>query len=125
MTNFNLKEKIKYIERFLMVTKENLIIYSNKNFYLSSKQPLCVISIKNIKKVVLFKLGPKNIKYDHFFIVLNKNENNFIFNCINTFSFDDNNEDFLILFKSNEKLIAKKWFVLLNFLIDFNKKNQL
>ena len=113
-----------------MVTKENLIIFTNKNFYLSSKQPLCIISIKNIKKVVLFKLGPKNLKYDHFFIVLDKNinENNFIFNCINTFSFDDNTNnqnDFLILFKSNEKLLAKKWFVLLNFLIDFHKKNNL
>ena len=128
----SIKERVKYVERFCMVTKDNFIIYDNKEDYITIKKPLAVIPINSIINVVLFKLTKKVLSYDHFYIEfkIDTADNMNVYNQLSTFFINDNKENIirqketaLLMFKTEEKMLAKKWYVLIKYLIDIKKNN--
>ena len=133
VVHISIKERVKYSEKFCITTKDNFLIYETRENYLKVKKPLAIIPINSIKNVVLFKLTKKIMNYDHFYIEfqLNENNKNNIFNQIDTFYINDldntNNENkedtALVLFKTEEKNLAKKWYVLLKYLLGLRLKN--
>ena len=133
MDHISIKERVKYSEKFCITTKDNFLIYETRENYIKVKKPLAIIPINSIKNVVLFKLTKKVINYDHFYIEfqLDENNRNNVYNQIETFYINDldnnNNENkgdtALVLFKTEEKNLAKKWYVLLKFLAELKLKN--
>ena len=131
MININIKERVKYAERFCMLTKDNFVIYNSKENYITLKRPLAVLQTKDITRVVLFKLNKLANGFDHFYICFNKNPSTELVYCqINTFFMNekiDKNDIYeneaLIMFKSNDKALIKKWYVLLNYIIKLKKEN--
>ena len=132
VVHISIKERVKYLEKFCITTKDNFLIYENKENYIKVKKPLAIIPINSIKNVVLFKLTKRTLSYDHFYIEFQLNENtNNVYNQIDTFYMNDldntSNENkgdtVLIMFKTEEKNLAKKWYVLLKYLIDLKIKN--
>jgi len=131
MININIKERVKYAERFCMLTKDNFVIYNSKENYITLKRPLAVLQTKDITRVVLFKLNKLENGFDHFYICFTKNPSTELVYCqINTFFMNEKDEkndigenEALIMFKSNDKMLIKKWYVLLNYLIKLKKDN--
>ena len=132
MVHISIKERVKYSEKFCITTKDNFLIYETRENYIKVKKPLAIIPINTIKNVVLFKLTKKVINYDHFYIEfqLDENNKNNAYNQIETFymnDLDNNNENkgdtALVMFKTEEKNLAKKWYVLLKYLVELKSKN--
>ena len=133
MVHISIKERVKYSEKFCITTKDNFLIYETRENYIKVKKPLAIIHINSIKNVVLFKLTKKVINYDHFYIEfqLDENNKNNVYNQVDTFYINDldntNNENksdtALVMFKTEEKNLAKKWYVLLKYLIELKLKN--
>ena len=132
MVHISIKERVKYSEKFCITTKDNFLIYETRENYIKVKKPLAIIPINSIKNVVLFKLTKKVINYDHFYIEfqLDENNKNNVYNQIETFymnDLDNNNENkgdtALVMFKTEEKNLAKKWYVLLKYLVELKSKN--
>ena len=133
MVHISIKERVKYSEKFCITTKDNFLIYETRENYIKVKKPLAIIPINSIKNVVLFKLTKKVINYDHFYVEFQLDENirNNVYNQIETFYINDldnnNNENksdtALVLFKTEEKNLAKKWYVLLKYLAELKLKN--
>ena len=131
MININMKERVKYAERFCMLTKDNFVIYNSKENYITLKRPLAVLQTKDITRVVLFKLNKLENGFDHFYICFTKNPSTELVYCqINTFFMNEKDEkndigenEALIMFKSNDKMLIKKWYVLLNYIIKLKKEN--
>ena len=128
----SIKERVKYVERFCMITKDNFIIYDSKENYITIKKPLAVIPINSIINVVLFKLTKKVLSYDHFYIEfkIDTADNMDVYNQLTTFFINDNKENIirqketaLLMFKTEEKMLAKKWYVLIKYLTDIKKNN--
>ena len=133
MDHISIKERVRYSEKFCITTKDNFLIYETRENYIKVKKPLAIIPINTIKNVVLFKLTKKIINYDHFYIEfqLDENNRNNVYNQIETFFINDldntNNENkgdtALVMFKTEEKNLAKKWYVLLKYLAELKLKN--
>jgi hypothetical protein len=133
MVHISIKERVKYSEKFCITTKDNFLIYETRENYIKVKKPLAIIPINSIKNVVLFKLTKKIINYDHFYIefLLDENNKNNVYNQVDTFYINDldntNNENksdtALVMFKTEEKNLAKKWYVLLKYLVELKSKN--
>ena len=133
MININMKERVKYAERFCMLTKDNFVIYNSKENYITLKRPLAVLQTKDITRVVLFKLNKLASGFDHFYICFNKNPSTeLVYEQINTFFMNEKEEnnnnnigddEALIMFKSNDKMLVKKWYVLLSYVIKLKKEN--
>ena len=133
IVHISIKERVKYSEKFCITTKDNFLIYETRENYIKVKKPLAIIPINSIKNVVLFKLTKKIINYDHFYIefILDENNRNNVYNQVDTFYINDldnnNNENkgdtALIMFKTEEKNLAKKWYVLLKYLTELKQKN--
>lgn len=131
IVHISIKERVKYAERLCLVTKDNFIIYNTKEDYIKLKTPLVIIPIYSILKIVLFKLTKKVLNYDHFYIEFKLGEmtNNNIYEKISTFFINDkkenlnikNNDTALVMFNTDEKMLAKKWYVLLTYLINLKK----
>ena len=132
IVHISIKDRVIYSQKFCITSKDNFLIYENKDNYIQVKKPLAIIPISSIKNVVLFKLTKKVASYDHFYIEfdLDENNRNNINDKIDTFYENDlnnkTNENLkntaLVLFKTEEKNLAKEWYVLLKFLIDLNLK---
>ena len=131
MVYISIKERVKYSEKFCITTKDHFLIYETRENYIKVKKPLAIIPINTIKNVVLFKLTKKVINYDHFYIEfqLDENNKNNVYNQIETFymnDLDNNNENkgdtALVMFKTEEKNLAKKWYVLLKYLVELKSK---
>ena len=130
--NISIKERVKYSEKFCITTKDNFLIYETKENYIKVKKPLAIIPISSINNVVLFKLTKKVNSYDYFYIevLLNDNIKKNVYNQIDTFYINDldnnSNENqsgtALIMFKAEEKNLAKKWYVLLKYLAELKSK---
>ena len=126
-----MKERVKYAERFCMLTKDNFVIYNSKENYITLKRPLAVLQTKDITRVVLFKLNKLASGFDHFYICFNKNPTTeLVYDQINTFFMNEKEEknnfgedEALIMFKSNDKMLIKKWYVLLSYVIKLKKEN--
>jgi hypothetical protein len=133
MVHISIKERVKYSEKFCITTKDNFLIYETRENYIKVKKPLAIIPINTIKNVVLFKLTKKVINYDHFYIefILDENNRNNVYNQIDTFYINDldntnnqnNSNTALIMFKTEEKDLAKKWYVLLKYLVGLKVNN--
>ena len=131
--HISIKDRVKYSQKFCITSKDNFFIYENKENYLQVKKPLAIIPICSIKNVVMFKLSKRVQSYDHFYIEfeLDENNRNNVYNKIDTFYENDldnkTNENLnntaLVMFKTEEKNLAKEWYVLLKFLINFKLKN--
>jgi len=128
IVHISMQDKIKYSNKFCISSKDNFLIYENRENYIQVKKPLAIIPISSIKDVVLFKLSKKVITYDHFYIEfeLNEENRNNVYNKIDTF-YENNldnktNENLkntaLVMFKAEEKDLAKEWYVLLKYLIN-------
>jgi hypothetical protein len=132
MININMKERVKYAERFCMLTKDNFVIYNSKENYITLKRPLAVLQTKDITRVVLFKLNKLASGFDHFYVCFNKNPSTeLVYEQINTFFMNEKEEnnnnnigddEALIMFKSNDKILIKKWYVLLSYVIKLKKE---
>ena len=133
IVHISIKEKVKYAQKFCITSKDNFLIYENKDNYIQVKKPLAIIPINSIKNVVMFKLSKKVPSYDHFYIEfdLDENNRNNVLNKIDTFFENDldnkTNENVtntaLVMFKTEEKNFPKEWYVLLKFLINLKLKN--
>jgi hypothetical protein len=113
-----------------MLTKDNFVIYNSKENYITLKRPLAVLQTKDITRVVLFKLNKLGNGFDHFYVCFNKTPSTeLVYDQINTFFMNEkeNNrigeDEALIMFKSNDKLLVKKWYVLLSYLIKLKKES--
>ena len=132
IVHISIKEKVKYSQKFCITSKDNFLIYENKDNYIQVKKPLAIIPISSIKNVVMFKLSKKIPSYDHFYIEfdLDENNRNNVINKIHTFYENDldnkTNENLtntaLVMFKTDEKNLAKEWYVLLRYLINLKLK---
>ena len=132
IVHISIKEKVKYSQKFCITSKDNFLIYENKDNYIQVKKPLAIIPISSIKNVVMFKLSKKIPSYDHFYIEfdLDENNRNNVINKIDTFYENDldnkTNENLtntaLVMFKTDEKNLAKEWYVLLRYLINLKLK---
>ena len=128
MVHISIKERVKNSTKFCFTTKNNFLIYETRENYIKVKKPFAIIPINTIKNVVLFKLTKRVINYDHFYVefMLDENNKNNVYNQIDTFYINDldnnNNENnsntALVMFKTEEKNLAKKWYVLLKYLVD-------
>lgn len=141
MINIHIKERIKYSDRFCMITKEHFVLYSTKENYITLKRPLGVLPIDLITKVVLFKLNKNQKAYDHFYICFTKAEatallltqiNTFFMNTSKETSDNNNNngqfatgDEALLMFSSNTIELIKKWYVVLTYLINNRKESTL
>ena len=133
VVHISIKERVRYGEKFCITTKDNFLIYETRENYIKVKKPLAIIPINTIKNVVLFKLTKKVINYDHFYIEfqLNEENRNNVYNQVDTFYINDldntSNENksntALVMFKTEEKNLAKKWYVLLKYLVELKLKN--
>ena len=133
IVHISIKDRVKYSQKFCITSKDNFFIYENKENYIQVKKPLAIIPICSIKNVVMFKLSKKVQSYDHFYIEfdLDENNKNNVYNKIDTFYENDldnkTNENLnntaLVMFKTEEKNLAKEWYVLLKFLINLKFKN--
>ena len=133
IVHISIKDRVKYSQKFCITSKDNFFIYENKENYIQVKKPLAIIPIYSIKNVVMFKLSKKVQSYDHFYIEfdLDENNKNNVYNKIDTFYENDldnkTNENLkntaLVMFKTEEKNLAKEWYVLLKFLINLKLKN--
>ena len=132
IVHISIKEKVKYSQKFCITSKDNFLIYENKDNYIQVKKPLAIIPISSIKNVVMFKLSKKIPSYDHFYIEfdLDENNRNNVINKIDTFYENDldnkTNENLtntaLVMFKTEDKNLAKEWYVLLKYLINLKLK---
>jgi len=132
IVHISIKDRVKYSQKFCITSKDNFFIYENKENYIQVKKPLAIIPICSIKNVVMFKLSKKVQSYDHFYIEfdLDENNRNNVYNKIDTFYENDldnkTNENLnntaLVMFKTEEKNLAKEWYVLLKFLINLKLK---
>ena len=132
IVHISIKDRVIYSQKFCITSKDNFLIYENKDNYIQVKKPLAIIPISSIKNVVLFKLTKKIASYDHFYIEFDLDENNrnnindridtFYENDINNKTNENLKNTALVLFKTEEKNLAKEWYVLLKFLIDLKLK---
>ena len=127
MSNFSVQEKVKYYDRFCVLTKLAFLIYHSKENYITLKKPLAEIPMRYIKNIVLFKINKRMIGYDHFYIGIDKNLNSYeIYDKLDLFYFNEkkeekiDNDEIMLMFKSMDKALIKKWFVLLNYIRNLN-----
>ena len=121
-----------YSSRFCIITTNDFKYYKSKTQFLMNLNPLCIISIKHILRVNFAKINRSSKKIDHI-IICNKNgvfrnnnsilghmfdnaESNSFINC------PENNES-LLIFTSDDLEIIYKWFLILQFMLERNKKN--
>ena len=113
------------VERFCLATKDNFFLFHSYESYIRVQAPLGILPINSIKSCVQFKVKENNLKYDHFYIQYELNDNTKDFyNKINNFYLNNNentkNEP-ILLFTSNDSNIIKNWYILLNFFISLDK----
>ena len=130
MSNFNIKEKVKYYDSFCVMTKIAFLIYHSKENYINLKKPLAEIPINYFKSVALFKINKRLSGYDHFLNSFEKNNKiNEILKKLYLFYFNENieldeekkqDEILMLMFKSTNKDLIKKWYVLLNYFKNAN-----
>ena len=111
------KNKIIYNERFCVLTKKNFSYYKSKESYLNMTNPLLSIDLKNIIKVEQTILD--DISYYFGLICSINNDTKKYIDKINTFIniVENNDEEFLLGFRSKNKDLIIKWIVILNYFI--------
>ena len=118
----NYKKTKSYIERFCFITREAFVIFQSEEAFFTLKSPLGILPADEIIKVVRFKVEETNKKYDHFYISFKKSIlTEKFYDQINKCLFEDESNDALVMFKSDDISIIKKWYLIINYLINCNK----
>lgn len=116
------KKTKSYIERFCFITREAFVIFQSEEAFFTLKSPLGILPADEIIKVVRFKVEETNKKYDHFYISFKKSIlTEKFYDQINKCLFEDESNDALVMFKSDDIIIIKKWYLIINYLINCNK----
>ena len=116
------KKTKSYIERFCFITREAFVIFQSEEAFFTLKSPLGILPADEIIKVVRFKVEETNKKYDHFYISFKKNIlTEKFYEQINKCLFEDESNDALVMFKSDDISIIKKWYLIINYLINCYK----
>ena len=116
------KKTKSYIERFCFITREAFVIFQSEEAFFTLKSPLGILPADEIIKVVRFKVEETNKKYDHFYISFKKSIlTEKFYDQINKCLFEDESNDALVMFKSDDISIIKKWYLIINYLINCNK----
>ena len=112
------KNKIVYNERFCVLTKKTFSYYKSKESFLNLTKPLLSIDLKNIIKVEQTILDDTSY-YFGLICVINDDTKKYI-DKINTFinTGENNDEEFLLGFRSKDKDLIIKWIVILNYFIE-------
>ena len=121
-----------YSSRFCLLTTNDFRYYKSKAQFLRNLNPICIISIKHILRVNFAKINRTSPTIDHIIIcnkrgVFRNNNSNLghMFDNVESKSFincPENNES-LLIFSSDDLQIVYKWFLLFQFMIERNKKN--
>ena len=67
IVHISMKDKIKYSNKFCISSKDNFLIYENRENYIQVKKPLAIIPINTIKDVVLLLFFLKLISWEILF----------------------------------------------------------
>ena len=122
MINISYKKIQSYIERFCFITREAFVIFKSKEAFFGLQPPLGILPINEIEKVVSFKIKPTNKKYDHFYISFKKTVlTEKFYEQINKCFLEKNTNEALVMFRSENINIIKKWVSIIKYLINDNK----
>ena len=112
------KNKFIYNERFCILTKKSFAYFKSKENYLNLWKPLFSIDLKYIKKVEQ-TVSDDKIFYFGLICIINDETRKYV-DKINTFvnSNENNQDEFLIGFRSKNKELILKWIIILNYLIE-------
>ena len=121
-----------YSERFCILYSKIFKYYKSKEQFLRNLKPLCVLPINEISAVNIAKPKKSKIKIYHLIICnklgIKKNINNSIFlNLFNSceineyLSSPDINES-LLIFTSDKEQDIYKWYIVIQYLIEYSKK---
>lgn len=112
------KKKIVYNERFCVLTKKNFTYYKSKESYLNLAKPLLLIDLKHIIKVEQTILDDTSY-YFGLICMINEETKKYV-DKINTFinAGENNDEEFLLGFRSKDKDLIIKWIVILNYFVE-------
>lgn len=134
MVNYeiNSPKSIVYSERFFVLFPKMFKYYKSEIQFLKSLKPLCVIYINQISRVNIARPLKSKINTIHFilcnYLGISKNEKDENFYNMynnsdkNNFNPTEFNESLLIFASDNEQIIYK-WYIIFQFLLDYNKKN--
>ena len=113
----------KSVERFCLITKDSFFIFHSYESYLRIQPPLGILPLNSIISCVRFKINENNVKYDHFYIEYELNNDTRKFHKrVNNFYLNNCSKNKPILrFKSKNCHIIKNWYILLNFFINLKK----
>ena len=144
LLNDNLKKMINYeinahkttmySERFCILYPKILKYYKSKVQFLKNLQPACVLPINQISAVNIAKPKKSNKKLYHLIICnklgIRKNINNSVFlnlfdSCeINDYLASPDLNESLLIFTSDDEKDIYKWYIVIQYLIDFSKQEQ-
>ena len=110
--------KIVYNERFCILTKKYFSYYKSKESYLNLAKPLLLIDLKHIIKVEQTILDDTSY-YFGLICMINEETKKYV-DKINTFinAGENNDEEFLLGFRSKDKDLIIKWIVILNYFVE-------
>ena len=113
----------KSVERFCLITKDSFFIFHSYESYLRIQPPLGILPLNSIISCVRFKINENNVKYDHFYIEYELNNDTRKFHKrVNNFYLNNCSKNKpILLFKSKNCHIIKNWYILLNFFINLKK----
>ena len=113
----------KSVERFCLITKDSFFIFHSYESYLRIQSPLGILPLNSIISCVQFKIDENNLKFDHFYIEyeLNNETRNFHRRVNNFYLNNSSKNKPILLFKSKNCHIVKNWYTILNFFINIKK----
>lgn len=121
-----------YSERFCILYPKIFKYYKSKEQFLRNLKPLCVLPINEISAVNIAKPKKSKIKLYHLIICnklgIKKNINNSVFlnlfdSCeINEYLSSPDINESLLIFTSDKEQDIYKWYIVIQYLIEFSKK---
>ena len=118
LINLQYRKTKTYTPRYCFVNREAFVMFNSKESFLRSKVPLGLLPIDEIIKAMKFKLDEQGKRYDHFYISFKKTFlTEKFYSQINKHFFKGNENEALIMFKSEDVNVIHNWFLILNYLI--------
>ena len=121
LINLQYRKTKTYTQRYCCVNRDAFLIFNSKESFLRSKVPLGLLPINEIIKAMKFKLDEHGKRYDHFYISFKRTLlTEKFYSQINKHFFKANENEALIMFKSDDVNIIHNWFLILNYLLCTN-----
>ena len=118
LINLQYRKTKTYTQRYCCVNRDAFIIFNSKESFLRSKVPLGLLPVNEIIKAMKFKLDEHGKRYDHFYISFKRTFlTEKFYSQINKHFFKANENEALIMFKSDDVNIIHNWFLILNYLL--------